>query len=105
MKKNICSSGDFFKLREQFNKMLNEKLKEDPGMDVDKFTDEYLPILDTSIDLCPNCGINLAAGEIPEKSHRYFGASHFSNKIAIYDMYADRTTHYECPSCKGRIER
>ena len=29
----------------------------------------------------------------------------FKREIAIYDMYADRTTHFQCPDCKQSIAR
>lgn len=58
------------------------------------------------IDNCPHCGASLTGDEIPENRREMFGgATHFSRARAIYDRERDRTDHFECPDCGGRIER
>lgn len=55
---------------------------------------------------CPHCGANLVGAEIPLTHREYFGGkTHGSRLIAIYDRDRDRTSHYECPDCRTRIER
>lgn len=66
---------------------------------------DNLPIRDTSFDLCPKCGSNLAGELIPVDKRHLFGATHFSRKIGIYSLEKDMTVEYECPDCKETWDR
>lgn len=79
----------------------------------------------TQLENCPHCNANLNDGDIfevlreqnPDESDEkirewsgYYGwtkenPKHFGRQIAIYDMDRDRTSHFVCPDCQGRIER
>lgn len=55
---------------------------------------------------CPHCGADLRGDEIPEESRESFGnLTHFSRKIGIYSMWADRVVRYRCPDCGKEWER
>ena len=54
---------------------------------------------------CPHCGENLQGPEIPDnRRDAHNGATHYSNRLAMYDRELGRTTHFECPKCRGRVE-
>ncbi|MEK4876213.1 hypothetical protein N1I87_16550 [Bacillus sp. FSL W8-0102] len=55
---------------------------------------------------CPFCGANLQGNPIPkELQHHYGNATHFSRKIGISNLEADRVIKWQCPDCKEEWER
>ena len=49
---------------------------------------------------CPQCGLDLDAGEIPEEIRHHYGPPYrFSHAVGIYSTDKDRTMRYECPKC------
>lgn len=58
------------------------------------------------ITVCPHCAADLQGEPIPEASRKFFpeDETHFSRLWSIYGDH-DRTSHFECPDCHGRIER
>ena len=66
----------------------------------------------TPYDMCDNYGVLWAFYKGPlkckhcKKSLRDVKLGPpFKREVGIYDTAQDRTTHYMCPDCKGRIER
>jgi len=58
------------------------------------------------IETCPHCNANLMGGEIPEEMRGHFdGQTHGTRLVGVYDWGRDRTSHFECPDCKGAIAR
>ena len=53
---------------------------------------------------CPHCQAQLQGEEIPEDQREMFGGkTHFSRLIGISN--GDRVMWFECPECRGRVER
>jgi len=49
---------------------------------------------------CPQCGADWQAEPIPEADRQHFGShTHFSRRIAVYDLDRDITVAYRCPDC------
>ena len=48
---------------------------------------------------CPFCKKNLRGDKIPKKDQIAFGATHFGQEIAQYDIVQDRTVGFVCPYC------
>lgn len=60
----------------------------------------------TDIDRCPHCHADLTGDPIePGELRDFYGASHYSRKLTLYDRDKDRTVAYECPDCGKRWER
>ena len=66
--------------------------------------DTLIPLRDSN-ELCPKCGINLQGKPINEDDQHLYGATHFSNKLAVYDSGLDMTVAYSCPSCLAVWDR
>ena len=72
---------------------------------------------------CPHCMVSLETDDLlayfsklykdpkeaEQMAHVYDAIIHKGEKLnrleAIYDWEKDRTDHFECPDCHGRIER
>ena len=54
---------------------------------------------------CPHCNKDLQGGPIPKEQQTSYGATHFSNKIGLYDRCKDMTVKWMCPYCKGQWDR
>lgn len=52
-------------------------------------------------EYCPHCQSNLQGEQIPLDKQADYNATHFSNKIGIYDRALDRTIKWKCPYCQG----
>lgn len=53
---------------------------------------------------CPHCGENLVGEEIdPAHREAFGGKANFTRLIGISD--GDSIQWYECPKCRGRVER
>lgn len=51
-------------------------------------------------------GCDLRGAEIPDKYRSYHGsATHYSERIGLYDRDLDRTTAYKCPKCGVQWKR
>jgi len=59
-------------------------------------------IRQTRPEFCPFCNSSLIGGPIPKEDQHFFGQTHWSRKIGLYDRGKDMTTEYECPDCKKR---
>lgn len=52
---------------------------------------------------CPHCGENLVGDEIEPSRREWFGnRTHYSKLVGIN---GDSVMFYECPKCRGRVER
>jgi DNA-directed RNA polymerase subunit RPC12/RpoP len=55
-------------------------------------------------EACPYCSVNLVGEPIPEDVRGAYGhKTHFSRLIGISN--GDRVMWFECPECRGRVER
>lgn len=59
----------------------------------------------TSDEHCPKCKVSLQGKPIPEADQHLYGATHYSNKIALYDDGFDMTVAYQCFSCLAMWDR
>lgn len=61
--------------------------------------------LKDSKEYCPHCNKDLQGDAIPLENRHLYGATHFSNKIGIYDLEKDMEVKYLCPFCNGEWDR
>lgn len=61
--------------------------------------------VETPIEYCPHCNINLRGDPIPEDIAHLYSSTRWGRKIGIYDFYKDRTVGWKCPDCNGEWER
>ncbi len=54
---------------------------------------------------CPFCNANLQGELIPKEQQKSYGATHFTRKIGIYDLWKDQTVIWKCPDCGGEWNR
>ncbi|EPY7708306.1 hypothetical protein ACN1JM_000347 [Bacillus pacificus] len=52
-----------------------------------------------SKDFCPYCNADLQGELIPKQSQKAYGATHFTRKIGITSIEADRIFKWKCPDC------
>lgn len=56
-------------------------------------------------EVCPYCNANLQGEPISKKSQNAYGANHFTRKIGITSMEADRIIKWKCPDCNKEWQR
>ncbi|WP_404292611.1 hypothetical protein LG276_19810 [Cytobacillus kochii] len=56
-------------------------------------------------EFCPYCNANLQGEPIPIASQKAYGATHFTRKIGITYMAADRIIKWQCPDCNQEWQR
>ncbi|MGC9298984.1 hypothetical protein [Bacillus cereus] len=52
-----------------------------------------------SKDFCPYCNADLQGELIPKQLQKAYGATHFTRKIGITSIEADRIFKWKCPAC------
>ncbi|OUA54592.1 hypothetical protein [Bacillus thuringiensis] len=52
-----------------------------------------------SKEFCPYCNADLQGEPIPKQSQKAYGATHFTRKIGITSIEADRILEWKCPDC------
>ncbi|PEV55383.1 hypothetical protein [Bacillus cereus] len=50
-------------------------------------------------EFCPYCNSDLQGEPIPKQSQKTYGAIHFSRKIGISSIEADKIVKWKCPDC------
>lgn len=50
-------------------------------------------------EFCPHCNANLQGEPIPEESQKHYKSTHFTRKIGITSVEADRILRWRCPDC------
>ncbi|MGG0277790.1 hypothetical protein [Bacillus rhizoplanae] len=48
---------------------------------------------------CPYCHSDLQGEPIPKQSQKAYGATHFTRKIGMASIEADRILKWKCPDC------
>ncbi|KOS60204.1 hypothetical protein FJQ98_11050 [Lysinibacillus agricola] len=51
------------------------------------------------VERCPHCRVSLQGDEIPKEQQKSYNATHFTRKIGITKLEADRILYWECPDC------
>ncbi|MFD1445778.1 hypothetical protein [Oceanobacillus profundus] len=54
---------------------------------------------------CPYCNADLQGEPILNEDQEWYGATHFTRKIGMYDLEKDRTIKWKCPDCGGEWDR
>lgn len=61
--------------------------------------------MDDSKEYCPHCNANLQGEPIPVESQKSYNSTHFSRKIGMTTVEADRILYWQCPDCNGTWAR
>lgn len=56
--------------------------------------------MSTLKEFCPYCNTDLQGEPIPKQSQKTYGATHFSRKIGISSIEADKIVKWKCPDCE-----
>ena len=56
-------------------------------------------------EYCPHCNANLQGEPIPESSRTPKGSTHFTRKIGMTTVQADRILYWQCPDCNDTWDR
>lgn len=55
--------------------------------------------MNDSKEFCPHCNANLQGALIPKESQKSYNSTHFTRKIGITSIEADRILKWQCPDC------
>ncbi|MFK4467598.1 hypothetical protein [Bacillus sp. RC252] len=55
----------------------------------------------TNKEICPYCNTDLQGEPIPKQSQKTYDATHFSRKIGISSIEADKIVKWRCPDCSN----
>lgn len=55
--------------------------------------------MNDSKEFCPHCNANLQGEPIPKESQKSYNSTHFTRKIGITSVEADRILKWQCPDC------
>lgn len=58
-----------------------------------------------SKEFCPYCNSDLQGDLIPKQSQKAYGVTHFTRKIGITSIEADRILKWKCPDCNKEWEK
>ncbi|PGH86694.1 hypothetical protein CN900_24600 [Bacillus anthracis] len=50
-------------------------------------------------EFCPYCNADLQGEPIPKQSQKAYGSTHFTRKIGITSIEADKIIKWCCPDC------
>lgn len=56
-------------------------------------------------ECCPHCKADLQGEPIPKESQKVYGSAHFTRKIGISSIEADRIIKWKCPDCNKEWDR
>lgn len=59
-------------------------------------------LLNDSLEYCSHCHNNLQGSAIPEEQQKSYNAPHFTRKIGMTTLKADRILYWQCPDCDGK---
>ena len=57
--------------------------------------------MNDSKEFCPHCNANLQGRPIPKESQKSYNSTHFTRKIGITSVKADRILKWQCPDCQN----
>ncbi|MHB0801415.1 hypothetical protein PVK73_17540 [Bacillus thuringiensis] len=55
-------------------------------------------------EFCPYCNADLQGDLIPKQSQKAYGATHFTRKIGISSIAADKIVKWRCPDCDKELK-
>lgn len=55
--------------------------------------------MNDSKEFCPHCNADFQGEPIPKESQKAYDATHFTRKIGITIIEADRIIKWQCPDC------
>ncbi|KOP80211.1 hypothetical protein AMS59_02100 [Lysinibacillus sp. FJAT-14745] len=54
------------------------------------------------VECCPHCGVSLQGEEIPKEQQTSYNTTHFTRKIGMTTLEADRILYWQCPDCHNK---